>query len=235
MTVADDLAAGHVVDEPSLIVPAYFHPAVSDGWAGLPALAPRLRAVVLNVDSGPGRRVDPAFVDPVRALLDGGVVVLGYVNTDYGVRNPIEVAEETRRYHQLYGVADVFLDRVSAGWDGIEYYQGVTRAARDLGARTVAFNHGVSPVSGYADHADLLGTFEGDRGAYQDVTVPQWVRRSPPERFFHIVYGVPPDRVDETVALAAHRNAGTVLVTERDGANPFDRLPARWDRREETS
>lgn len=218
--------------ELSLLVPAYFHPAVSDGWTSLAALGPRLRAVVLNVDSGPARRVDPAFVEPVAALAAAGVVVLGYVNTDYGRRSPIETVEEMRRYDGYYGVRDVFFDRVSADWDGVAYYAGVTRAARDLGALAVAFNHGVAPVEGYAEHADLLGSFEGGWEAYRTMTTPQWIRRSPREGFFHLVHGVPVERIDETVALARRRNAGSVHVTERGGANPFDRLPVRLVRPE---
>ena len=208
------------------VVPAYFHPATGAGWDELIAISPRLRAVVLNVADGPGARRDSAFAAPVTALLEAGITVLGYVDTGYGAGRPIAVSQELHRYQDWYGVTDVFYDRVCAGWDGLDLYARLAGVARRTGAGTVAFNHGTHPVRGYLDHADLLGTFEGGWPAYSALTLPQWVRGADAHRFFHLVHGVAPRWWGELTDLALRRNVGSVFVTERGGANPFDRPPA---------
>ena len=91
--------------------------------------------------------------------------------------------------------------------------------------RLVAFNHGSHPVEAYAEHADLLGTFEGPWTTYLELTVPRWVRARPAGQFFHLLHSVPVSSFDEATWLAARRNAGGVFVTDQGGVNPWDRLP----------
>ena len=95
-----------------------------------------------------------------------------------------------------------------------------------MGAREVALNHGAHPVETYAEHADLLGTFEGPWSAYLELTVPRWVRSRPAGQFFHLLHSVPAASFSDAIWLAARRNAGCVYVTDRGGVNPWDRLPA---------
>ena len=94
-----------------------------------------------------------------------------------------------------------------------------------MGAHLVAFNHGAHPVEAYADHADLLGTFEGPWSAYLELAVPRWVRSRPAEQFFHLVHSLPGANFGDALWLAARRNAGCVYLTDRGGANPWDCLP----------
>jgi hypothetical protein len=89
----------------------------------------------------------------------------------------------------------------------------------------VFFNHGVHPAEGYAEHADLLGTFEGAWRDYQRLDVPRWTRAWPAEKFYHVVYSVPPGKSGEALKLAERRGAAAVYVTERGGPNPYDGLP----------
>ena len=90
----------------------------------------------------------------------------------------------------------------------------------------MALNHGAHPIESYADHADLLGTFEGPWSAYLELAVPRWVRSRPAEQFFHLVYGVPVASFADARWLAAHRRASYAYVTDRTGDNPWDCLPA---------
>ncbi|MBO0869814.1 MAG: hypothetical protein J2P15_14740, partial [Micromonosporaceae bacterium] len=124
-----------------------------------------------------------------------------------------------------YGIDAFFLDQVSGAPDQVGHYADLARRARALGARLVAFNHGTHPAPAYADHADLLGTFEGPWRSYVDLAVPDWVRSWSPERFFHLVYSVPLARHWDAYALAARRGAGCAFVTDHGGANPWDYLP----------
>ena len=189
---------------PQLIVPAYFHPASRPGeWARLAEHAAQVRLVVQ----------------------EAGVAVAGYVDTNYGQRGTHEALTDLGRYLDWYKVAGVFFDRAAPDAEHVRYYAGLARRARQLGAEVVALNHGAHPVEAYAEHADLLGTFEGPWRAYLDLVVPRWARSRPAGQFFHLPHSVPPESFRDAFWLAARRNAGSVYVTDHGGANPWDRLP----------
>ncbi len=216
---------------PRLVVPAYFHPAVApDDWARLARQAAQVRLVILNPASGPGRGPDPDFQRVLAPLRAAGIAVAGYVDTNYGQRPRRDALAEIARYRDWYDVAGVMFDRTLAGPDGLRHYALLARRARKLGARVVAFNHGVHPHPGYARHADVLGTFEGPWNTYLGQATPQWTRSWPPGRFYHVVYSVPPEHLGDALLLAGRRRAGCAYVTDRGGdghggGNPYDRLP----------
>lgn len=212
---------------PMLVVPAYFHPAIGpDDWAWLADHAPQIRMVVLNPASGPGWGPDAAFFPALERLRSAGVVVGGYVDTNYGQRPAQHAVTDFERYLDWYQVGGVFFDRVSAGADQVGHYADLARRVRDMGARVVAFNHGAHPIEAYAEHADLLGTFEGPWNVYFELAVPRWVRSRDAGQFFHLVHSVPTAAFSDAIWLTARRNAGCVYITDRGGANPWDGLPA---------
>ena len=213
-----------------LVVPAYFHPAVApQDWAALAALGRHVRLVILNIADGPGDAPDPAFTQVLAALHRRRVAVAGYVDTDYGRRPDRAVGVDLARYRSWYPqTRAVFFDRVAASPDLVRRYARLARTARTTGMDTVVFNHGVHPDPGYAEHADLLGTFEGPWSAYRDLAVPAWARRGPREAFLHLVHSVPARRLPAARHLAASRNAGAAYVTDLPGTGPGGENP--WQR-----
>jgi hypothetical protein len=153
------------------------------------------------------------------------VAVAGYVDTNYGLRPARDALADLARYLDWYQVAAVFFDRAATGSEHLGHYAGLVRDARRLGARVVALNHGAHPVPAYADHADLLGTFEGPWPAYLDLAIPRWARSRPAAQFYHLPHSVPAGSFRDARWLAARRNAGSVYITDRGGLNPWDRLP----------
>jgi len=211
---------------PQLVVPAYFHPSVHPGeWEWLAQHPDRVRLVILNISNGPGLRPEPPFQAVTERLHDTGVTVIGYVDTSYGQRFPEQVADELRRYVDWYKVGGVCLDRAASSAPWVGYYASLATTAREMGALVVFLNHGSHPVEGYAEHADLLGTFEGPWQSYRRLDVPRWTKAWPAEKFYHVVHSVPPGETGETLKLAVRRGAGAVYITERAGPNPYDRLP----------
>jgi Spherulation-specific family 4 len=212
---------------PQLIVPAYFHPGSHPGeWAWLARQAARVRLVVLNLADGPGAQPDAAVFPALDLLHAAGVAVAGYVDTNYGQRPAHDALADLGRYLDWYKVVGVFFDRAAAAAEHVGYYAGLGRRARQLGAQVVALNHGTHPDEAYADHADLLGTFEGPWGTYLDLAVPRWARSRPARQFYHLPHSVPPASFGDAFWLAARRNAGCVYVTNHGGANPWGQLPA---------
>ena len=178
---------------PQLVVPAYFRPDVRpDDWGQLARHASRVRLVILNLANGPGAKPDPAFYPALDRLREAGVSVAGYVDTNYGRRPGREVLDDLGLFLRWYDVAGVCFDRTAVTAEHLGYYAALSRYARDMGARVVLFNHGAHPLEAYAEHADLLGTFEGPWRAYLQLAVPRWTRSRPAQMFYHVVYSVPP-------------------------------------------
>ena len=212
---------------PRLVVPAYFRPDTrSDDWQLLAKHAQQVRLVILNLANGPGARPDPAYHFALSRLREVGVAVAGYVDTNYGRRPASEALADLDNFLQWYAVSGVCFDRVSVSAQDIGYYAALSRDARRAGARVVLFNHGAYPLEAYAEHANLLGTFEGPWRAYLRLAVPRWTRSRPASMFYHVIYSVPRENFDHAFLLATRRRAGSVYVTDRGGANPYDELPA---------
>ena len=208
-----------------LVVPAYFHPAVRPAdWATLAGAAPRL--VVLNIADGPGHLLDGVFAAAVDRVIAAGVAVAGYVDTDYGRKDARDAVAELRRYREWYGVDSVFFDRVASGIEHVARYAALADAARAIGSRVVAFNHGTHPAREFAAHCDLLGTFEGPWPAFRDAEVPSWVHDLPADRFFNLIYAATPTLRRRIAVLAEERNVGSALCTEGEPPNPWSFLPA---------
>lgn len=209
-----------------LVVPAYFHPATSGtDWSRLVDSASLLRAVILNIDSGPGVAPEPALLAAARGLV-GRVTVLGYVDTDYAARPAAAVLADVTRYLAWYGVDGVFLDQVSSGAGDLPWYRRVIRLAREAGAGEVVVNPGVVPEHrGYAEIVDGLVSFEGPYSSHRRLRVPPWLRELPRERFWHLVYATPRRLLGPALRCGESQHAGVVAVTDGDGANPWGRLP----------
>lgn len=227
MTPALTARPARLLRLPRLVVPAYFHPDAEPGaWAALARRPGQVRLVILNPASGPGERPDPAYARVLGPLRDAGIAVAGYADTSYGRRPRPDALADIARYRDWYGVDGVLFDRVCAGPAELRHYALLAMRARKLGARVVVFNHGVHPYPGYARHADVLGTFEGPWHVYLGQAMPQWTRAWPPDRFYHVVYGVPPEQLGSALLLAGRRRAGCAYLTDHSGGNPYDRLPA---------
>ncbi|GHG12732.1 spherulation-specific family 4 protein [Streptomyces zaomyceticus] len=207
----------------SLLIPLYVHPAEDpDAWHRLIARAARTYAVVLNPASGPGDAPDPAFASAARALRSAGARLLGYVDTDYGMRDAERITAEALRHQEWYGVDGCFLDRTTAGRDGLADCRRLVRSLRRAGVSPVVLNPGVHPDPGYARLADLTVTFEGHWSSYVSAfTRPSWAARLAPERICHLVYGVPGPLVPLAVRTARERGAGVCGPVTGEPPNPW--------------
>jgi hypothetical protein len=211
---------------PELAVPAYFHPAVAAAdWALLTASASSVSAVILNIDSGPGSSVEPSLSAAVSLAAAAGVPVLGYVDTAYGSRSLREITVDMGRYRSWYPVSGFFLDQASSAGRYAGFYGDLVAAASALGADRTVLNHGIYPDRQYAELPAELVTYEGSWDGYAEAGVPRWARSLPPTRFWHLIYGAPAAALPEVLSRIGSR-AGTVYVTDRRGANPWDGLPS---------
>ncbi|HEX2810779.1 MAG TPA: spherulation-specific family 4 protein, partial [Kineosporiaceae bacterium] len=133
-----------------LAVPAYVHPLVDpEVWDRLVDVARHLRFVVLNVDSGPGAVLDPAYPPVIERLRAARARTVGYVDTDYGRRDIEDVVAEARSWVLRYGVHGVFFDQVAGDFEHLEYYVACALGARANGAHFVVLNPGTDCHPGF--------------------------------------------------------------------------------------
>lgn len=207
-------------------VPTYFVPGPM--WDQVNAAGPAVRYVVLNPASGPGVQPDPGYKATVRRARRAGAEVLGYVDTEYGLRPFDVVKAEIDQYDRWYGVDGIFVDRTSAGLADLPYYQRVSRyVRRDVGG-TLALNPGAHADEAYVKLADVVVTFEGDADAYLQNSVPSWVGKYPASRFWHLIYSTSETQLSEVLALSRSQRAGVVYVTDRALPNPWDMPASYW-------
>ncbi|MER7176278.1 spherulation-specific family 4 protein [Streptomyces mesophilus] len=205
----------------------YVHPAVDPGaWERLARHADLLYGVILNVADGPGDTREPSFAAAARDLRAAGVRLFGYADTDYGRRPRREVIADLERHRDWYGTEGCFLDQAAADASCLRHYRRLARTARARGMETVVLNPGVHPAPGYTRAADVLVTFEGDWDAYRNApSPPRWTASYPPERFCHLVHGVPQGLCGVAVRTARLRGAAVSCAVPGHGANPWAQPP----------
>lgn len=203
------------------LIPAYLPP---HELASLVNGPQRPRMVVVNPASGPGTAEGRAYGDAVKTLQQAGTHVLGYVPTGYGSRPMPDVLADVDRYLSWYGVDGIFFDETASDAAHLDYYRQLSRAARGAVDRVVVINPGVPPAPGYFDLADVVVTFEGSYDGYAGAVdaAPDWVRREPPDRVAHLVYGA---TRAQALGAVAGSPAGYVYATSGVMPNPWRTLP----------
>jgi hypothetical protein len=211
-------------------VPAYFYPwPASQWWKQFADMRPG-SVIIANPASGPGEAVDARYTSVIENARSRGLVVLGYVDSDYGAIDADHVADETSRHRSWYPINGVFLDRVAPDPASLPHYAEIAQRVHDAGL-SVAFNAGQPYIDpGYAEVADHLVVFEGPLTTYLECQFPAWSHEVAANRLWHLVYGVATaEEMQDVVARAAANNAGMVYVTDGIMPNPWDHLPPYWD------
>jgi hypothetical protein len=198
----------------SIGVPAYFEPGPE--WVRMERAYPTLGMVIVNPINGPGDSPNAAFAEQVRGSQAKGLVVLGYVDTDYGRRDLGAVKADVDRYHHWYGLNSIFFDQVASDCSMQPYYAGLHALvkSRDVTATTV-LNPGTETSECYMAVAEVIVTFEGRYTTYTARPAdPRWVRQYEPSRFWHLVYDAPTiEDMKRAVRLSKDRRVGWIYVT----------------------
>ncbi len=221
-----------------LLVPAYFYPAGQGlkDWDRLLAAAAQVPVLaVVNPASGPGAKADPAYTKLLdRARKQAGLTLLGYVSTRYGKRPAAEVKADVDRWLRLYPqIQGIFFDEQASDAGRVDYYADLyahVRRVRKL--RRVVTNPGTVCAEGYLARpaTDVACLFEGGSG-FDRFRRPAWARRSGPGAVAVLAYGIGAEgAMRRALTAAVAQGVGCVYVTDATGANPWDRLPAYWDK-----
>lgn len=222
------IATGH--GAAGALVPLYTYP-TDPTWGRVLAarqanpLVPVL--AIANPASGAGNARNPDYVSGIDRLQQGGVAVLGYVDTAYGRRRPRQARLEIYRYWSWYRVAGIFFDQMAntSGKEG--YYADLSAYAASLGMATTVGNPGTQTRESYLRSVDVLVLH--DSAALPDTAAlcGDWHSRYPRERFATLSYGVA--SLDAAAISRVSGCAGFVHVTNDSLPNPWDSLPPYFE------
>ena len=220
-------------------VPSYQDPG-SPQWTnwGAPG-AKAVGIMIVNLDNGDDEAYYPSVDRAIRATRKQGVFVIGYTYTGYGTRDPKVVRRKIDAVYRNYLVDGMFFDEVPTDCNASNpflptqflYYEALTNYTREkAGARITVLNPGTYSASDcWMGITNILMNWESQglkdyRDNYVDFP---WVHQYPPDRFWHIVYGMGKDQLQSALDLAKQRNAGWVYLTGETG-NPYDSPPGYW-------
>ncbi|MFF4369966.1 spherulation-specific family 4 protein [Streptomyces sp. NPDC001594] len=215
-------------------IPGYAHPLLAPvEWAELTRPGTPLHWAVLNVADGPGGRPDPHCAEAAARLRAAGGTVLGHLALRGGTRPFGELVSDAHRFRDWYGVGGFYLADAPADRADLAGVRRLTDALRGLGHELrIVLGHGTHPCEGYLEAADQLVTFSGAWTDYRWSQVAEWTADHPPERFCHLVHGVPRTHLEEAVRIARWQGAGTIWFTDRRATpdrDPWESMPAYWD------
>lgn len=204
-------------------VPSYFYP--GDRWTKLMGGVPTVGLAIINPGNGPGPSPDnddvQNYVKQVATLRDQapGLIILGYVYTDRGGRDPLDVMRDIDNHYNWYGVDGIFFDEASTNVSMAPYYQEIHDYVKGKTDKcVVVINPGTRTDPAYMTTADIIVNFEGYYSSYAsdqswEDPDPDWERNFPAYRFWHMVHTTPEVDMPNAIALSKQRHAGWVYVT----------------------
>ena len=216
-------------DFPRMFVPTYVYPGPE--WERVIAAAPMVGILVANPADGPGIVADPAYQNAMARAKQAGIMVLGYLATFYGQRPSAEVLADINAYYDLYGPSGIFLSEGPMDTDCSTMeatFLAYANAARARDARAfVALGTRFCPS--YIYFSDLIVLFSAQQGAYDAFQPADWMPSRSPDRFAHLVIGVPGPALEATARRARALGAGWIYVTDDGLPNPWDQLPSYFE------
>ena len=220
-------------------VPAYQDPGSAQWTAWAAPGAKAVGIMIVNLDNGDDEHFYPRVNRAIRAARKQGIFVLGYTYTGYGARDPKTVRRKIDAVYRNYLVDGMFFDEVPTDCNASNpflptqflYYEALTNSVREkAGARMTVLNPGTySPSDCWMGITNILMNWE-DQGlaTYENDYVDfAWVHKYPPDRFWHIIYGMSADQLPAALELAKQRNVGWIYLTEETG-NPYAGPPQYW-------
>jgi hypothetical protein len=232
-------AAVMAAGQTRLGAPSYQDPGSPQWTAWAAPGAKAIGIMIVNLNNGDDETYYPSVDRAIRATRKQGILVIGYTYTGYGARDPKIVRRKIDAVYRNYLVDGIFFDEAPTDCNASNpffpteflYYQTLTNYVREkAGARITVLNPGTySPSDCWMGITNILMNWEDQglanyRNNYVDFA---WVHKYPPDRFWHIVYGMGADQIQAALELVKQRNAGWVYLTQETG-NPYASPPQYW-------
>lgn len=210
-----------------VIVPAYFYPKTKL-WQKLNQTKV---TAILNPGSGPGIKPNSQYVNAAKEFKNSGGNLIGYISSSYGWRPLDEVFSEIERYQQWYQVDGFFIDEMNNTPEKISYYEELYKGIKKINPKLkVVANPGAHVPEAYIHVADQIIVFENNVSELHKYKPQSWQKKYSISRFGQLVYGSNEDDMKKIVQQAKKNYIGLIYVTDDTLPNPWDSLPAYWNK-----
>ncbi len=207
-----------------IIVPLYQYPGAN--WDRLIAIKLNNTSVpivaIVNPDSGVGASKNPDYVAAILELKEAGIVVLGYVWTEYGARSSSEVRAEITKYKRWYSVDGIFFDAMSNLRGKLKYYNNLDNYVKGKGLTMTVGNPGTDTRRIYVGSVDNIVIRENS-GLPTLSFLGGWHSDFDKSNFSFVSYDV--ESLDGSFVASASQHVGYMYITDDDLPNPYDLLP----------
>ena len=207
--------------ETGLLMPMYGNDAfqimqVYNAAAKVPVIA------ILNPDDGVGWKKNSWLAAQVSDLQRRGVRVIGYIDSEYGWRDPAEVDDESDKYKIWYHVNGLFIDEVRGESSKLNYYKSIRAYAKLIGIGFTVLNPGTPVSSSFLAAGDVIVDYEHAdwQMDFPSTGTASWVPGNA-SRAAGIIYGVGEPRMWSIVNAGVAKGYGWLYVTNHNEPDPF--------------
>jgi len=187
-------------------------------YPGVPLLT------VINPGNGPGSSIDANYVQGVKNLQAAGVVVLGYVYTNYGHTPLSKVEKQVNSYKNWYAVNGIFFDAMASVTGRERYYSTLYHYVKSLGMTYTMGNPGTTTVKSYIGTLDSIIIYESAGTPSPSYLASATFYPSYSKSNFGFVsYSVP--SLDTSFEVSTTTYVQWLYITDAGLPNPYNRLP----------
>src|SRR2546428_3896784 len=180
---------------------------------------------VINPNSGPGRSIDPNYVQGIKNLQAAGVVVLGYVWTGYGRVSLSKVESQVSSYKNWYAVNGIFFDGMAYVTGSEKYYSTLNSYVKSLGMTYTMGNPGTTTLKSYIGTLDSIIIYESSgTPSLSYLASATFYPSYSKSNFGFVSYSVP--SLDTAFETSATNYVQWSYITNDGLSNPWDTLPS---------
>ena len=178
---------------------------------------------VVNPSNGPGYSRDSNYVSGIESLQKASVIVIGYVHTSYGSRDPSVVTSDIQNWKQWYNVSGIFFDEMASVSGYENYYRGLVNYTNSLGMKLTVGNPGVAVPRSYMGIMTVLNIYE-NIGLPSISALQSWTTGYSKSNFALISFGI--SSADRSFVGNASKCVAWIFVTDANLPNPYGQLPS---------
>jgi len=182
--------------------------------------------VAINPSSGVGSYKDDNYVCGIKNLKATGIIVVGYVYTDYGSRDLDAVKSEISKYKKWYDVDGIMFDEMSNRVGYEMYYESLTSYAKSLGMKLTKGNPGTTVPSSYTSVVDNFVIYENS-GFPSLASIKNLHVDYTRDNLSFVSYGV--SKLDTQYVIHASNCVGLMYITDSVLPNPYDSIPSYFE------
>ena len=205
-----------------IMIPLYTYPgstwdqviAAKNAHPSVPIVA------IINPNNGPGSAKDSNYASGIQELQSAGVVVIGYVFTQYGSRSSGAITADIDSYKAWYPqINGIFYDEMTNTPGDETYYRNLSNYAKSVGFSFTVGNPGTDTATSYVGTMDNIIIYE--TGGLPSLSIlGGWHTGYDKSNFSLLAYGV--GTLNEVFVDSASNYVSYMYITNDSLSNPWD-------------